>query len=168
VRVRLAHEGDFEPVTALLEELGRKRVTEQTEGAARAVYERALRDDRAAHLVAEDGGGVVGFCSLHFRDRLNFPTPDAWVPDLIVTAPARGQGAGRALLEEAERPARDRGCWQLTLESAHFRTEAHRLYAAVGMEELGKYSGSGSRPRRVRHPPGGGCRLTPRGWESRP
>jgi GNAT superfamily N-acetyltransferase len=140
VRVRLAQEADFEAVTALLEELGRARVTEQTEPAARAVYERSLRDDRASHLVAEDdAGSVVGFCSLHFRDRLNFPTPDAWVPDLIVTAPARGQGAGRALLEEAERLGRDRGCWQLTLESAHFRTEAHRLYAAVGMEELGKY-----------------------------
>ena len=138
--VRLAGPGDFEAVTALLEELGRARVTEQTEAAARTVYERSLADDRAAHLVAEDeAGSVIGFCSLHFRDRLNFPTPDAWVPELIVTAPARRHGAGRALLEEAGLLGRERGCCQLTLESAYFREEAHRLYAAVGMDDLGKY-----------------------------
>ena len=135
--VRTADHGDFDVVTALLEELGRAEVTDETRDACREIFESHVADGDAAHLVAEDDGVVVGFCSLHFRDRLNFPTPDAWVPDLIVTEAARRRGAARALLEEAERRARVRGCWQLTLESAHFRKEAHQLYRAVGMEDLG-------------------------------
>ena len=95
-------------------------------------------DGDAAHLVAEDAGEVFGFCSLHFRERLNFPTPEAWIPDLIVTERARRRGAARALLEDAERRARARDCWQLSLESAYFRTEAHSLYAAFGMDDVAK------------------------------
>jgi GNAT superfamily N-acetyltransferase len=139
VRVRPATGDDFDGVTALLEELGRPKVTDDTRADCRSIFERHLEDDRAAHLVAEDGeGAVVGFCSLHFRDRLNYTTPDAWVPDLIVTERARRQGAARALLEEAERRARERDCWVLTLESANWRTGAHQLYAASGMEDVGK------------------------------
>jgi len=139
VRVRLASAGDFDSVTALLEDLGRPKVTDETRDECRAIFERQLADERAAHLVAEDDdGAVVGFCSLHFRDRLNFTTPDAWVPDLIVAEAARRRGIGRALLEEAERLARERRCWDLTLESAHFRLEAHLFYTAFGMVDAAK------------------------------
>ena len=54
---------------------------------------------------------------------------------------ARRQGAGRALLEEAERLARERGCWQLTLESGYQRREAHAMYEAFGMANEGYYFG---------------------------
>jgi GNAT superfamily N-acetyltransferase len=138
LKVRLADSGDFEAVSALLEELGRPAVTDATRDACRAIFEEHVVDSEAAHLVAEEGGEVVGFCSLHFRERLNYTTPDAWIPDLIVTERARRRGAAWAMLEEAERRARVRGCWMLTLESAHFRKEAHRLYAAFGMKDGGK------------------------------
>jgi GNAT superfamily N-acetyltransferase len=139
VKVRLAAAQDFEAVAALLEELGRPRVTDETRDGCLAMFERQLGEESAAHLVAEDDdGAVVGFCSLHFRDRLNYATPDAWVPDLIVTESARRRGAGRALLAEAERRARERGCWLLALESAHHRTEAHTFYSAFGMTDAAK------------------------------
>ena len=139
MKVRLAAAHDFEAVIALLEELGRPQVTEETRDGCLAMFERHLRDGSAAHLVAEDEAGlVVGFCSLHFRDRLNYSTPEAWVPDLIVTESARRRGAGRALLAEAERQARERGCWLLSLESAHHRTEAHAFYRAFGMTDAAK------------------------------
>jgi GNAT superfamily N-acetyltransferase len=63
------------------------------------------------------------------------------VPDLIVAEHARRRGAARALLTEAERRAHARGCWALTLESAYFRTDAHRLYEAFGMtDDAGSFS----------------------------
>ena len=139
MRVRPAEADDFEVVTALLEELGRKRVTDETRDEVRALYERHLEDENARHLVVEDDDGVIAFCSLHFRERLNNPTPDAWIPDLIVTESARRRGAARAMLEEAERIARERGCWQLTLESGYTRRLAHKLYASHGMTDAGKY-----------------------------
>jgi len=141
LNVRLADAGDFEAVTALLEELGRAKVTDETRDACRDIFEEHVADGEAAHLVVEGEGEVVGFASLHFRERLNHPTPDAWIPDLIVSGRARRRGVARALLEEAELRARSRGCWALTLESGYSRTDAHRLYQAFGMTDLGKYFG---------------------------
>ena len=138
-RVRSAEAHDFERVTALLESLGRAKVTPETRGHCRGVFERHVFGLDADHLVAElEDGEVIGFCSLHFRDRLNYATPDAWVPDLSVAEDARRLGVGRMLLEEAERRARERGCWALTLESGYQRAEAHHLYRRAGMTDAGK------------------------------
>ena len=141
MRVRRAEPGDFGPVTALLEELGRAKVTAQTREAAKQVFEAQLEEPGSGPLVVEDAGELIACCSLHFRPRLNRATPDAWIPDLIVTERARRRGAARALLEEAERRARERGCWALTLESGYAREEAHVLYEAFGMTKDGYYFG---------------------------
>jgi GNAT superfamily N-acetyltransferase len=139
MKVRSAEPRDFEAVTTLLESLGREVVTEQTRDRCREIYAAQVSDPTADHLVAEgDDGAVVGFCSLHFRRRLNYTTPEAWVPDLIVSEGLRGRGIGTALLEHAEQRAIDRSCWALSLESAHHRVEAHRFYAAFGMRDSGK------------------------------
>ncbi len=140
MRVRSASPEDFQPVCDLLEELGRAPVTTATREACGRLWAYQLVDDQTSHLVGESpSGSVVAFCSLHFRPRLNYPTPDAWIPDLIVTYEARGAGAARALLAEAERRARERGCWQLTLESGYQRKEAHALYAGFELEDRGLY-----------------------------
>jgi GNAT superfamily N-acetyltransferase len=139
VTVRSVTPADFDAVTALLVELGRPQVTPQTDAAARAVFDAQLTDDRSDHLVGEDDAGrVVGFCSVHYRERLNHPTLEAWIPDLIVAEDVRSTGVGAALLAEAHRRARARGCHQLVLESAHFRTRAHAFYVREGMTDAGK------------------------------
>jgi GNAT superfamily N-acetyltransferase len=137
--VRPASRADFEAVTALLETLGRPTVTDETRADCRAMFEDQVVDPEAHHIVAEDEvGTVVGFCSLHFRERLNWPTREAWVPDLIVAEDARRQGVGAALLEEAERRARARDCHAITLESGYQRAEAHHLYRQSQMRDMGK------------------------------
>jgi GNAT superfamily N-acetyltransferase len=139
MNVRSAEPRDFDAVTALLEDLGRPRVTDETRDRCREIYAAQLSDVSADHLVAEDDAGqVVGFCSLHFRKRLNYEAPEAWVPDLIVADSLRRTGIGKALLEYAEDRAIERGCWALSLESAYHRLEAHRFYSAFGMRDGGK------------------------------
>jgi GNAT superfamily N-acetyltransferase len=139
MNVRSAEPRDFEAVTALLEALGRQEVTDETRDRCREIYAAQISDPAADHLVAEnDEGEVVGFCSLHFRKRLNYTTPEAWVPDLIIAEDLRRSGIGKALLEHAEQRAIDRRCWALSLESAHHRVEAHRFYGAFGMRDMGK------------------------------
>ena len=141
VSVRPVEAEDFTVVTRLLEELGRAQVGPETREECRRLLLDQLADPDAAHLVAEHDGLVVGMCTLHFRRRLNYVAPEAWIPDLVVTYKARRRGAARALLGEAERRARERGCWNLTLESGYERTEAHVLYGALGMQDKGKYFG---------------------------
>jgi GNAT superfamily N-acetyltransferase len=139
ITIRAARGDDFEPVTALLEALGRPRLTAETEDEVRAVFRQQVLDPDAHHMVAEnDRGEVVAFCSLHFRTRLNQATEEAWIPDLYVADDDRRRGVARSLLEEAERRALERGCWHLTLESGHQRAEAHELYRGFRMRDAGK------------------------------
>ena len=98
---------------------------------------RHLDDPRCRILVAELDGLVVGLLSLWFRDRLNHPTPEAWIPDLVVLPDARRRGVASALLDAARREAVAGGCHLLRLESGHQRDEAHALYRALGFTDGG-------------------------------
>jgi GNAT superfamily N-acetyltransferase len=140
MQVRPVSAEDFRAVCGLLAELGRPTVSDATSDACRTSFAADLADDAADHLIAvDDHGAPVGFLSLHYRRRLNHATPEAWVPDLIVNERARGTGVGRALLAEAERRARERGCHRLALESGYSRQRAHGVYLAAGMTDGGKF-----------------------------
>jgi GNAT superfamily N-acetyltransferase len=138
VKIRAARRDDYGAVMRLLEELGRPTVGPATEADCHAIWDDQVVDPNSHHLVAEDETGVVAFCSLHFRTRLNWATEEAWIPDLIVAEEARRKGIGAALLDEAQRRARERGCHALTLESAYHRAEAHHMYRTFKMRDTGK------------------------------
>jgi GNAT superfamily N-acetyltransferase len=135
VEVREARASDWPAVSALLAELGRPDVRgREDEEEHRRAFEEYLGRADAVALVAVDGEDVVGFIDLEFRPRLNFQAEEAWVPDLVVAAESRSRGAGSALLAAAERLARERGCFSLTLESAVWRERAHAFYLREGLE----------------------------------
>jgi len=54
----------------------------------------------------------------------------------------RGQGIGRALLEQLFDEALDIGYVKLRLDSALFMKEAHQLYRAMGFKATAPYPGS--------------------------
>ena len=56
------------------------------------------------------------------------------VQALVVDEQARGSGAGRQLMAEAERLARELGCSSITLSSNERRTGAHAFYERIGYE----------------------------------
>jgi len=134
---RRAAAEDGSAVALLLTELGRSPATELTEARFQGHFLMQLEDPQTSHLVAEVDGVVVGFCSLHFRQRLNRMKPQAYVPDLIVSADARGLGAGRKLIARAIDLAKAAGCWSMMLDSGHNRIEAHHLYRSVGFRDVG-------------------------------
>jgi GNAT superfamily N-acetyltransferase len=137
--VREARPGDWPEVAALLAELGRPDVRgTDDEEAGRRVYEDYLERPDAVALVAERDGRVVGFVNIEFRTRLNFTTPQGWIPELIVAAEARSGGVGAALLQRCEETARERGCWSISLESANWRERAHAFYEREGLEDNAK------------------------------
>jgi GNAT superfamily N-acetyltransferase len=140
MNVRPAQEEDFGTITRLLEELGRPAVTLRTRAECKAIFAEQLADPNAEHLVAvTDRDMIVGFCSLHFRSRLNQPDPQAWIPDLIVDSARRGRGVARLLLAAAEERAHERGCFEVTVESSSYaRNEADLLYTGAGMTDAGK------------------------------
>ena len=139
ITIRPITADDFDAVAELLAELGRPTLSDASRAAAAEVYRRHVDRSDTASLLAERDGRAIGFCSLEFRDRLNWGVEQAWIPDLIVTADARGLGAGKALLARAFQLAAQRGCWSVTLESGYQRTAAHELYRSSGMSNDGYY-----------------------------
>jgi predicted GNAT family N-acyltransferase len=91
--------------------------------------ERDGRDREALHVVALDGGRVVGTCRLVFRDDV------ARLGRMAVDRALRGQGVGSAVLACAERCARAAGARRIAL---HAQLHVRDLYAAHGYEADGE------------------------------
>lgn len=135
--VRPAEARDADAVLALMEGLTRPAVADDP-GPQRDVFLQHLEREDAKVFVAELDGQVAGAVSLWFQPRLNWTTPQAWIPDLYVEPAFRRRGAARALLDACVEEARSRGCHRLVLESGHHRAEAHRLYEQYGFEHYAR------------------------------
>lgn len=142
VTLRPAAGSDGERVTALLSEFGAPRTPapERMAAVLRTFDEhlRRVEAGEARTMVAELDGATVGVCSLEWRNPFWSGETHAWLPDLIVTEPARGRGIGPALLADAVAVAAAHGAAQLSLESGRTRTAAHGLYRSSGFAETGQ------------------------------
>jgi ribosomal protein S18 acetylase RimI-like enzyme len=131
VNVRTASERDADAVLALMEDLTRPEVADDPQP-QREVFLAHLEDPDASVFVADVDGQVAGAASLWVVPRLNWTTPQAWIPALYVDPAFRRRGAARALLDACAAEARRRKCHVLVLESGHHRSEAHQLYESYG------------------------------------
>jgi GNAT superfamily N-acetyltransferase len=88
----------------------------------------AIGSDRAAVLIAEEGGSVTGLCTAYLDLHSVRFGLRCWVEDLVVDAASRSRGVGGALLDAASAWARERGATHLELDSALARSDAQRFY----------------------------------------
>ncbi|HMJ00050.1 MAG TPA: GNAT family N-acetyltransferase [Gaiellaceae bacterium] len=138
--VRRAQASDAEAVLALMAGLGRPAVASDPREQVDVFLAHLERPD-AEVFVAELDGTIAGAVSLWFRPRLNWTTPEAWLPDLYVDPAFRRRGAARELLDACVQAARERGCHGLVLASGHQRAEAHQLYESYGFKHTGRVYG---------------------------
>jgi GNAT superfamily N-acetyltransferase len=100
----------------------------------RTVDQGLARGDRAL-IVAEDGEGrIVGTAQAIWAPQENQPHR-ADIAKMLVHRRARRMGVGAAVLEAAERAARDAGKTVLVLDTAS--DSAERLYARSGWQRVG-------------------------------
>ena len=126
---------DAEAVVALLDEYAREPIGQ---GKALTAKVRArvipgLREHPGALvLLACDGVDRVGVavCFWGFSTFAGLPLIN--IHDLAVTARHRRKGAGRALMEDVLRRARDAGCAKVTLEVRDDNEPAKLLYKRLG------------------------------------
>jgi predicted GNAT family N-acyltransferase len=86
-------------------------------------------DPEATHIVAVDGGRLIGTCRLVFDDGL------ARLGRMAVEDEFRGRGVGAALLAVAEAQARAAGATRIRL---HAQLAARSLYERGGFEAVGE------------------------------
>jgi ribosomal protein S18 acetylase RimI-like enzyme len=139
IRPIVDDDADFEATTNLLAELGRPAPTDETLPALRRTYVEHVGRASTGSLLGLLDGAPIGFVSLEFRQPFFTSSPQAWIPDLVVTEAARGRRVGAALLDAAFAEAMRRGAYGVALESGHHRTVAHRLYSEAGMADVGSF-----------------------------
>ncbi|WP_405921697.1 GNAT family N-acetyltransferase [Streptomyces sp. NBC_00122] len=94
--------------------------------------ERIAKDESLVLLAETPGAGAVGFAQV-YRTFSSLALRPVWIlNDLYVDPSGRRTGAGRALLREVLRLAREAGVAGVQLETAYDNTIAQGLYEAEG------------------------------------
>jgi ribosomal protein S18 acetylase RimI-like enzyme len=88
----------------------------------------------AAVLVADDGGGVIGYAyaAVEGYNYMALRGPAGVLHDIIVAPEHRGRGVGRLLLDAALGLFRSRGVPRVVLSTADQNEAAQRLFASMG------------------------------------
>ena len=82
-------------------------------------------------LIAEGGDGPLGFAHAIVHPGTWSPKPVCYLEDLYVNEAARGQGAGRALIEALAEKGRAEGWLRLYWQTARDNNTAQHLYDNV-------------------------------------
>ena len=81
-------------------------------------------------------GDLVAVAGVLVRNVLHHAR-HAWLYDLVVDDPHRGEGHGTALVEHVETWAADRDCEYVALASPTGKTHVHEYYADLDYEQWG-------------------------------
>ena len=89
-------------------------------------------DGEGIQLIARDEGGEsLGFATLYWTWQTLTAARAGVMNDLFVVPESRGQGVGRALIEECRRCAREHGAAELVWETTPDNEASQRLYDSL-------------------------------------
>jgi ribosomal protein S18 acetylase RimI-like enzyme len=129
--VRRATADDAEAVGRLLDDFNRE-FDEPTPGADVLAKRVRLLLDHGDTVVLVAGDGPDGFAVLRFRPAIWAETLECYLAELYVVPELRGQGIGRALMEEAIEAARAEGATYMDLGTSEDDVAARALYESLG------------------------------------
>ena len=131
--IRHAGPGDADGVAALAAELAQSFAFSHEK--FQASFPALLAEDGVCLLLAVNGPEPVGYL-LGFRHLTFYANgPVGWVEEIVVRGHDRGQGIGRALMDEFEQWADTQGCALVALATRR----AAPFYRALGYEESATY-----------------------------
>ena len=134
ITIRSVHYQDAESITSIIREVGwfehlKSESVRTTTERVRQHISLCLADDSHSVFVAEDEKHrVIGYSSMHYLPYFFLPGPEGYISELFVSAEARGQGVGTALLEQVIAEARKHGCARLSLINSRTRESYQRKY----------------------------------------
>jgi GNAT superfamily N-acetyltransferase len=130
--------GDLDALLRLYEQLSVANAGTDRDRASRAL-EALLAAPGATLLVADADGAVIGTVTLVIVPNLTHNAhPWAQIENMVTDATVRGDGVGRALIEQCLRLAAEAGCYKVQLQSGNQRrsreNDAHGFYRHLGFE----------------------------------
>jgi ribosomal protein S18 acetylase RimI-like enzyme len=129
--VRRATADDAEAVGRLLDDFNRE-FDEPTPGAEALADRVRVLLDHGDTIVLVAGDGPEGLAVLRFRPAIWSATIECYLAELYVVPERRGQGLGRALMEEAIKAARAEGATYMDLGTSEDDVAARALYESLG------------------------------------
>ncbi|PIR87502.1 MAG: GNAT family N-acetyltransferase [Candidatus Harrisonbacteria bacterium CG10_big_fil_rev_8_21_14_0_10_49_15] len=114
-------------LNALLAQLSESRPTIDT-----ARLRELVSDKNLKIIVAIESGKIVGTGSLVLVDQLT--TKKGSIEDVVVDEAYRGQGLGKAIMNELIAIAKESGAKKISLTSRPTRTAANALYPKLGFK----------------------------------
>ncbi|MFT4195581.1 GNAT family N-acetyltransferase [Ottowia sp.] len=133
-QIRFAQDGDLAGVHQLYRAL-RPHDPELAPDVARARWRELTGQPHLGIVVADADGTLAATCMIATLPNLASGGRPIGLIEHVVTLPAfRGQGLARQVMVHALDFAWSRDCCKVMLLSGARRTEAHRLYAALGFD----------------------------------
>jgi GNAT superfamily N-acetyltransferase len=130
--IRLATSADLTGLLALYREL-RPQDPHLSLDAAGEHLQQLLTNPQIALIVVENNQVLVASCMLGLIPTLtNGARPFAMIEHVITTRDYRGKGVGSRMLRYAIDIAWQMNCYKVMLLSGAERTDAHRVYEALG------------------------------------
>lgn len=93
-----------------------------------------LDANREVVFVAEVNDAVAGYVHAEIYNLLYFESL-VNILGLAVSSDCRRQGAGKALMQQVETWAKEKGIKEIRLNSGGTRKEAHEFYRAIGFDD---------------------------------
>lgn len=129
MQIRYATEADLEPVYRLVCDLEDDVLDK---GLFVQTYQYNLKCPDTVYLVADKGGLVIGFLSMHIQRILHHVKPTCELQELNIFPEYRAFGVGSRMMAEAERIARELGLEEIELTTKLFRKRTHEFYTRLG------------------------------------
>ena len=133
--IRNATEADLDETLRLIESLGYPGLERETFA---HTFKAILNHPEMILLLAEDSlGRAIGLASISHRPQLRLAGILVSLDELVVADEARGQGVGRALLDQVKSIAKTLGARRLELETNRARVSYQRsFYLKNGFVEV--------------------------------
>ena len=143
--IRFAQPEDVAGILNLLKQVGRVhhvgrpdifRSNAQKYGASQVLA--MLDSSKTPIFVAESNGKVLGYGFCIFKEHKNDPViadhTELYIDDLCVDENCRGKGIGKAIYQEILRYAKNRKCYNVTLNVWSCNESAMAFYKSLGMQ----------------------------------
>jgi ribosomal protein S18 acetylase RimI-like enzyme len=134
MKIDLAGEGDLGELLPMLRAYCDFYEVEPSDSSLEALARSLIADpeQEGIQVIARgEDGEPLGFATLYWTWQTLTASRAAVMNDLFVTPSARGQGIGRALIEECRRRAGEHGCPELVWETAPDNEAGQRLYDSL-------------------------------------
>jgi len=87
-------------------------------------------------ILATNGSKIIGLVSFVLLERLNQPSREFWIPELVVSEEYRNHGIGNLLIQKCESIAKIKKCYRIRLESRNDRIDSHNFYKKIGFQQI--------------------------------